>query len=224
LTLHPTPSSAYGIPALDGIIIMAGLSTFLQPSLANVAWAFCAALIAALCYPFVLAFYRLFIHPLAGFPGPKLAAASYWYEYYFDCRLRGQYVFKIRDLHEQYGPIVRINPDEIHCSDPDFYNEIYTSRGRRECWGWQRKGFGSDVSTISTVPHDLHRKRRAAWAPVFSKQRITRLRPVIQERVDALLGRIDEHMRKGNVINLKHAFAAYAAGTTIQRKLCKSRD
>ena len=28
---------------------------------------------------------------------------------------------KIRELHKQYGPIVRISPMEVHISDPDFY-------------------------------------------------------------------------------------------------------
>ncbi len=68
------------------------------------------------------------------------------------------------------------------------------------------------MSTIATVSHDLHRKRRAAWNPVFSKQRILRLQPVIQERVDALLARIEDCGEKGEIINLKHGFAAYAAG------------
>ena len=118
-------------------------------------------------------------------------------------------------LHQKYGPIIRINPEEVHVADADFYNEIYTNREKRNVWGWQRKGFGSDVSTIATVDHDLHRRRRAAWNPVFSKQRITRLQPVIQERVDAFLGRIQECGNKGEVINLKHGFAAYAAGMNL---------
>ena len=42
-----------------------------------------------------------------------------------------------------------------------------------------------------------------------------RLQPVIQERVDALLGRIQECGEKGETINLKHGFAAYAAGTYL---------
>ena len=46
---------------------------------------------------------RLYLSPLSKFPGPKLAAATYWYEFYYDAILRGRYVFKIKELHEVYG-------------------------------------------------------------------------------------------------------------------------
>jgi hypothetical protein len=54
-------------------------------------------------YVVVLSCYRLVFSPLAKFPGPKLAASTLWYEFYYDVVKRGQYTFKIRDLHEQYG-------------------------------------------------------------------------------------------------------------------------
>ena len=48
--------------------------------------------------------YHLFFHPLANFPGPKLATLTTWYEGYYDClRYKGRYTFKLRDLHEKYG-------------------------------------------------------------------------------------------------------------------------
>jgi hypothetical protein len=50
-----------------------------------------------------LVIYRLYFSPLAGFPGPKFAAATGWYEFYHDYWRNGQYIFKIRELHEQYG-------------------------------------------------------------------------------------------------------------------------
>lgn len=50
-----------------------------------------------------LAIYRLYLHPLARFPGPKIAAITRWYEAYYDVVLDGQYTFKIAELHRQYG-------------------------------------------------------------------------------------------------------------------------
>lgn len=47
--------------------------------------------------------YRLYLSPLATIPGPKLAALTSWYELYYDVILPGRYVFKIKDLHSQYG-------------------------------------------------------------------------------------------------------------------------
>lgn len=47
--------------------------------------------------------YRLFLSPIAKFPGPKLAAVTYLYENYYDVVKRGKYTFKIRDLHAKYG-------------------------------------------------------------------------------------------------------------------------
>ena len=59
-----------------------------------------------LLYPVLLAVYRISLHPLAKYPGPKLAGASYWYEYYYDVTKKGNYIFKIMDLHKQYGEFV----------------------------------------------------------------------------------------------------------------------
>jgi hypothetical protein len=46
---------------------------------------------------------RLYFSPVAKFPGPKLAAATFWYEFYFDVIQRGQYGWQIQKMHQKYG-------------------------------------------------------------------------------------------------------------------------
>jgi len=61
----------------------------------------------ALLYGVVLVVYGLYFHPLARFPGPKLAAATKWLEFYYDT-LRGTsgtYAFKINAIHRKYGEL-----------------------------------------------------------------------------------------------------------------------
>lgn len=61
--------------------------------------------------------YNIYFHRLAKFPGPKLAAASRWYEGYYDNLVAdgGQYMYKVDRLHEEYGcvqtPAIPAPPD-----------------------------------------------------------------------------------------------------------------
>ena len=59
--------------------------------------------IFAILYTISLTVYRLYFHPLAKFPGPRLAAASSWYEFYFDVVQQGMFVWEIKRMHDEYG-------------------------------------------------------------------------------------------------------------------------
>jgi hypothetical protein len=59
-------------------------------------------------YLTVIAVYRLYISPIAKFPGPKLAALSKWYEFYYDVVLRGKFSSHITELHEIYGEMAHL--------------------------------------------------------------------------------------------------------------------
>jgi len=54
-------------------------------------------------YILCIILYRLWLSPLAKFPGPKLAALTGLYEAYYDVVHVGQYYLKITELHERYG-------------------------------------------------------------------------------------------------------------------------
>jgi hypothetical protein len=62
-----------------------------------------AAVATWLVYLIGLGIYRLYLNPIAKFPGPKLAALSSWYEFYYEVILKGQFSFHIQELHKKYG-------------------------------------------------------------------------------------------------------------------------
>lgn len=61
----------------------------------------CTLVLAA--YGVLLAVYRLFFSPISQFPGPRLAAATGWYEFYYDVIQGGVYPFRIVEMHKRYG-------------------------------------------------------------------------------------------------------------------------
>lgn len=172
-----------------------------------------------------LAVYRLYFSPISKIPGPKLAALTLWYEFYYDVVKQGRYTWRIGEMHEKYGPIVRINPYEVHINDPDYYNEIYTGPSkRREKWAWSANMFGTSSSFFSAISHDLHRRRRAPFNPFFSRASVQKLEYMIKDVVGQLCSRLEGFRETKEPVNLRHAFAAvtmdvitdYAFGTSYK--------
>ncbi|RDA90222.1 hypothetical protein CP533_1074 [Ophiocordyceps camponoti-saundersi (nom. inval.)] len=155
-------------------------------------------------------FYNLYLHPLRGFPGPKLAAASRLYEFWYDVVKDGQYLWKIERLHEEYGPIIRVNPSELHVRDSQFYSQIYASGSRvinKVTTGGG--GFAAPRSVASTVDHHLHRARRGYLGPFLSKRAIVKMEDFINERIDCLCRRFESCIKDQVPIALDPAFAAF---------------
>lgn len=68
-------------------------------------------------------FYNLFLHPLQLYPGPLLARSTNLV--YNKHIAAGDVHIWIRQLHEKYGPFVRIAPDEITCVDAQAWKDVY---------------------------------------------------------------------------------------------------
>lgn len=177
------------------------------PSLATIA---ISVVILSVFYLLALSICSLYFSPIVHFPGPKTAALTLWYEFYFDGILQGRYTWEIKRMHDRYGPIVRITPYELHIDDPDFYNEINPAASVRkvEKYGPSARAFGGDFAAFGTVPHAHHRMRRAALNPFFSKKSVAELMPVIQSGINGLCERLREFRATGAPANIINAYSA----------------
>ncbi|KIW87158.1 uncharacterized protein Z519_12269 [Cladophialophora bantiana CBS 173.52] len=189
--------------------------------------------VLAATYLLALASWRLYLCPAAEIPGPALAKLTYWYEFYYDVILSGQYIWKIRAMHEQYGPIVRINPEEVHIQDADYYDQVYAgSTHKRNKWTFFTNQSGLPQSAFGTLDHNLYRMRRAALNPYFSKAKVRSLQPRIESRLNNLLTRFREFQESGEPMTVSLAYAAltndvvmeYAFGRSDNRLLAPDFD
>ena len=110
-------------------------------------------------------------------------------------------------LHQKYGPILRINPDEIHIADPDFLDKIYDAR-KRDKPGDPSLEIGASVA--GTVGWELHRKRRQAMVGYFSPKAVKELEPLLAKKRDILMEMLEKNMTGENkVVNLSDLYFAY---------------
>ena len=187
---------------------------------------------------------RLFLSPLARFPGSRLTAVTGWYETYLDVVKGGQFTFQIEKWHKRYGwcssmyidlpfrnsliitgPIIRINPTELHISDPDFHDVVYSSSAPYEKAKAWRDRFGIPFSVLSTVEHDLHHHRRVALNPYFSKRQINDFTPYIQERALQLCERLlREYKGSSKVVTVNDAWASFATDNIMYYGFAWSYD
>jgi hypothetical protein len=180
-----------------------------------------------------VAIYRLYFSPIAKFPGPKLAALTSWYEFYYDVVLKGQFTFQIQAMHRKYGtgkqisliseillihqgPIVRINPHELHVGDSDYWDELYSRSTRYDKYELMSGRFGASTMTFTTAKSDLHAIRRAPLNPMFSKRSIAKFEPVIREKLELMCKEISRYKETGEILVLSNAFNAFAGDVITQ--------
>ena len=118
---------------------------------------------------------------------------------------------------------MRINPYELHIDEPDFYDEVYSGSSKKcDKWDWSAKMFGNTLSVVGTVRHDLHRLRRNALNPYFSKQSVRGLEPAVRSLVDVLCERFTECQKSREPVNLGTAYTALSTDVITEYCFGKS--
>ena len=80
-------------------------------------------------------------------------------------------------------------------------------------------------STFSSVEHELHRNRKAAILPLYSRRRVLDLAPYIQSILDKIGRRLaQEYAGTGKSVRLNDLFSSYVADIATQTAFNHSYD
>lgn len=82
--------------------------------------------------------------------------------------------------------------------------------------------FGVQTASIATESHELHRIRRSAIAPYFSRASVQKLEPGIQSQVDKLVSRLQSLKGSGRNVNLFYVYACLTADVICQYAFARS--
>lgn len=180
-------------------------------------------LVGASIYICSLVIYRLWFHPLAKFPGPFLNAVSdvsaqervtkqlvvlrpcqipgvIW-------TLRGRLPMETRKLHDKYGSVLRLSPNELSFNTLGAWQDIYGHRNGRKDLSKHPVHVGAvdplpGVQTISMADHDNHARQRKALSHGFSKKALWDQEEIVQEFVTKLMGNIRRFAKGREVFDI----------------------
>jgi cytochrome P450 len=135
--------------------------------------------------------YNVFFNPLRKFPGPKLwAISNIPYARVF---LSGKGHYKMRQMHQKYGPIVRIGPSDLSINHPD---------GMKDLRGHRKSGTGENSKDPAAAQFNTdnmiganrqdHQRYRRAVAHGFSNQSMMDQQPIISGYVDKFINGLRE--------------------------------
>jgi cytochrome P450 len=81
---------------------------------------------------------------------------------------------------------------------------------RRDKYEYQLKTLRVPGGVGATPRHDVHKKRREALTPFFSKRNVLHLEPVITKKVEQLSQLIARHAADKTPVNLSDVFFAFS--------------
>lgn len=142
------------------------------------------------------AIYNLYFHPLRNIPGPKLAAAT---PLPFIWRLvNGRFPAWKIDLHEKYGVVVRVHPDELSFIGSSAWQNIYMARPQlpKPIFGVLETPNG--VPSMGTIPDaESHGRQRNIHSHAFSDRALREQEHVLQRYCDLLITRLPDQVQDG---------------------------
>ncbi|KAH8723085.1 cytochrome P450 [Phaeosphaeriaceae sp. PMI808] len=150
--------------------------------------------------------YRVYFHPLSRFPGPKFSAFTRLP--YLTAIAKGELPRHVAQLHEQYGEVVRLSPDELSFTNPKAWRDIY-GYGSKEGPGsappknWNRQGNSPNGanSLVAEPDNAEHARIRRIFSPAFSDRALVQQSPLFTKYTNQLIGNLRESA-EANAVDL----------------------
>ncbi|KAH9905619.1 cytochrome P450 [Xylariomycetidae sp. FL2044] len=152
-------------------------------------------------YALVLITYRLFLHPLSGYPGPFLARISdLCGAYYASQKKTHIYTWK---NHCRYGPVVRVGPNKLVFSSVTALRDIYKSDRAIKTMAYKTMGSGGVHGNIFTTSDKyFHRGRRQLIGQVLTERSLRAFEPTMMAQIDVFLRELLKASSQGKPVNM----------------------
>lgn len=136
----------------------------------------------------LLTLYNIYFHPLSIFPGPKLSAASRLP--FSKATLRGGLIYYIDSIHRQYGPIVRIAPNELTIIEAKAWTDVYAHRPQLPKAPATLIRPLNGIHSLFSADDANHQRMRKVLGYAFSERALKEQEPIIQSYIDALMQKL----------------------------------
>jgi cytochrome P450 len=136
--------------------------------------------------------YRLYLHPLAKYPGPFLAKISSLYSAYHG--YRRDIHLDVQACHEKYGDFVRYGPNKLLVNTASGVQDIYGHKNNvKKSQYYSPFHKGLLPSALSAYDKDDHVPRRKILNPSFSETALKRYDATIAKHVDVFIDKVVEN-------------------------------
>ncbi|KZP27810.1 cytochrome P450 [Athelia psychrophila] len=181
---EPTAPSAH----LGLLVAIPGILTWIFiPHCPNFALAFASSFfiyVTSLVTSIVI--YRLgLFHPLAKYPGPMMCKLSkLWMSYI--CTTGKQHIY-YHSLHDKYGDIVRIGPNELSIRDAAAVDPMMGSQGLPKGPVWAGRNPEHVGKALIEISGPEHNRRRRPWNRAFNSEALKGYEEIIENRATQLM-------------------------------------
>ena len=148
---------------------------------------------------------------LRSYPGPKFWAASR-FPYVYN-HLKGRLARRVKAMHDQYGPIVRVAPTELSYITAEAWKDIYGNQAGQAQNPKDRimliaphKGIPDNIIRANDADHSRYR-RLMSYA--FSAKALEEQQPLITAYVDLLIERLKENTNKAQNMTAWYSWTTF---------------